>query len=122
MSGRHGATPAPDPGASALARHADPSLAAKPAASPQPASTAPARAGWSWVRASDLLGGGAGRIAGRGIDLHAELARRTRRLPRNLAAASRRAVARKSALPPPGAFGAGPRPPAPGPAIRRGIR
>ena len=45
------------------------------------ANTATSRPGVTWVRASDLLNMGGGRIAGRGIDFQAELARRIRRAP-----------------------------------------
>ena len=55
-----------------------------------------------WVRASDLLNTGAGRIAGRGIDFEAELARRMRRTP----ATTRRAIReRADSLPPLSEFG-----------------
>src|SRR3712207_39234 len=47
-----------------------------------------AGAGIVWVRASDLLSSGTGRIAGRGLSLEAELARRARQTP----AATRRAI------------------------------
>ncbi|GAA1817712.1 hypothetical protein [Agromyces neolithicus] len=39
------------------------------------------RPGIVWVRASDLLSSSSGRLAGRGIDFEAELARRLRRAP-----------------------------------------
>jgi len=56
----------------------------------------------TWVRASDLLSSGTGRVAGRGIDFEAELARRMRRTP----ATTRRAVRdRASKLPPLSDFG-----------------
>ncbi len=55
-----------------------------------------------WVRASDLLSSGTGRVAGRGLNLEAELARRVRRTP----AATRRAIReRADRLPPLSAFG-----------------
>jgi hypothetical protein len=55
-----------------------------------------------WVRASDLLSSGTGRIAGRGLNLETELARRARRTP----AATRRAIReRADRLPPLSAFG-----------------
>ncbi|TFC03371.1 hypothetical protein [Cryobacterium sp. MDB2-33-2] len=55
-----------------------------------------------WVRASDLLNSGSGRIAGRGIDFEAELARRMRRTP----ATTRRAIReRADRLPPLSEFG-----------------
>ena len=60
------------------------------------------RPGIVWVRASDLLSTGTGRIAGRGIDFEAELARRMRRTP----ATSRRAIReRADRLPPLSEFG-----------------
>jgi hypothetical protein len=56
----------------------------------------------AWVRLSDLISSGSGRIAGRGIDFEAELARRLRRSPD----VTRRAVRERSAaLPPLDAFG-----------------
>lgn len=55
-----------------------------------------------WVRASDLLNTGTGRVAGRGLDLETELARRVRRS----AGATRRAIReRADRLPPLSAFG-----------------
>ena len=56
----------------------------------------------NWVRASDLLSSSTGRIAGRGIDFEAELARRMRQTP----ATTRRAIReRASKLPPLSEFG-----------------
>ena len=60
------------------------------------------RPGIEWVRTSDLLSTGTGRIAGRGIDLGAELARRTRRAP---AVAYRAVHPRADRLPPLSKFG-----------------
>ena len=61
-----------------------------------------ARPGIEWVRASDLLSTGTGRIAGRGIDFESELARRMRRAP----GATRRALrTRADRLPPLSEFG-----------------
>lgn len=55
-----------------------------------------------WVRASDLLSTGTGRIAGRGIDLEADLSQRIRRSP----AIARRAIReRVDRLPPLAEFG-----------------
>lgn len=55
-----------------------------------------------WVRASDLLNSGSGRVAGRGLDLEAEVARRMRRS----AATTRRAILdRADRLPPLSVFG-----------------
>ena len=67
-----------------------------------------ARPGIVWVRASDLLSTGTGRIAGRGIDFEAELARRMRRTP----ATTRRAMSeRADRLPPLSEFGTLPKHP-----------
>ena len=56
----------------------------------------------AWVRVSDLISSGTGRIAGRGIDFEAELARRLRH-PAEL---TRQAIrTRSSSLPPLDAFG-----------------
>ncbi len=64
--------------------------------------TAAFRSDIAWVRASDLLNTGTGRIAGRGIDFEAELARRMRRTP----ATTRRAIReRADRLPPLSEFG-----------------
>ncbi|WP_157001159.1 hypothetical protein [Agromyces laixinhei] len=63
------------------------------------------RPGIVWVRASDLLSTGSGRIAGRGLDLEADLARRLRRAP----ATTRRAIRERAAkLPPLSEFGRSP--------------
>ncbi|GAB3129106.1 hypothetical protein GCM10027056_30530 [Glaciibacter psychrotolerans] len=60
------------------------------------------RSGIVWVRASDLLNTGSGRIAGRGLDFEGELARRVRRAP----STSRRAIRERAhQLPPLSAFG-----------------
>lgn len=60
------------------------------------------RPGIVWVRATDLLSTGTGRIAGRGIDFDANLARRMRRTP----ATTRRAIReRADRLPPLSEFG-----------------
>jgi len=57
----------------------------------------------AWVRASDLLYSGSGRIAGRGLDFETVLARRVRQGP----AVTRRAIRdRADRLPPLSAFGA----------------
>ena len=62
----------------------------------------PQRPSVVWVRASDLLNTGTGRIAGRGIDFEAELTRRMRRTP----ATTRRAIReRADRLPPLSEFG-----------------
>lgn len=60
------------------------------------------RPGIVWVRASDLLSTGTGRIAGRGFDLEADISRRLRRSP----AIARRAIReRVDRLPPLAEFG-----------------
>jgi hypothetical protein len=60
------------------------------------------RNGLEWVRASDLLSSGGGRIAGRGLDFETELARRLRRAP----SAIRQAIhERADRLPPLSEFG-----------------
>lgn len=59
---------------SAFAMHRDPSLS----------SGAPGTRvgrGIEWVRPSDLIAASSARVAGRGIDLHAELTRQVRRAP-----------------------------------------
>ena len=63
-------------GTSALARHRDPSLTqgATEAANKR-------RPGVEWVRPTDLMASRSARIAGRGINFQAELARRSRRVP-----------------------------------------
>ncbi|MFT3889017.1 MAG: hypothetical protein QM713_12765 [Arachnia sp.] len=93
---------------SELARHKDPSLAvAKDEAA---AAKAKAR-GVEWVRPSELLVSRSGRIAGRGIDFQAELARRARRVPGQTYRATRSGVRslseRARKLPPASAFGRG---------------
>lgn len=63
------------------------------------------RSGIVWVRASDLLSTSTGRVAGRGLDLEADLARRLRRVP----ASTRRAVRERAAkLAPLSEFGRSP--------------
>ena len=95
---------------SALARHRDPSLTqdATEAAKKQ-------RPGVEWVCPTDLMASRSARIAGRGIDFQAELARRTRSLPVHVVGATRRGVQRLGVgagdrarrLPPVSAFGRG---------------
>lgn len=63
------------------------------------------RPGIIWVRASELLSSSTGRIAGRGLKLEADLARRLRRAP----ATTRRAIRERAAkLPPLSEFGRSP--------------
>lgn len=58
--------------------------------------------GVEWVRPTDLIARQSAALAGRGIDLHTELARRTRTLT---TAAARTAAERARGLPPLSAFG-----------------
>ena len=84
-------------------RHGDPSRRTSDAAA---ASATRWRSGIEWVRPSELLSGAGSRVLGRGIDFHAELTRRTRALPVQVAAASRRAIRdRALRLPPVSSFG-----------------
>lgn len=81
-------------------------LPTEPAAYAGPSFTNPAKRGGPpgivWVRASDLLSTGTGRLAGRGIDFESELVRRMRRTP----ASTRRAIReRADRLPPLAEFG-----------------
>ena len=97
---------------SALARHRDPSLttrdAGRDAAKRQ-------RPGVEWVRPTDLMASRSARMAGRGIDFQAELARRARRVPgqayratRDGARSGARFVSERGRkLPPVTAFGRG---------------
>ncbi|AZH79049.1 hypothetical protein CSX12_11595 [Microbacterium sp. Y-01] len=96
--------------ASVLARHRDPSLTqdAMEVAKKQ-------RPGVEWVRPTDLMVSRSARIAGRGIDFHAELARRSRRVPGQAYRATRTGARtgvrfvseRARKLPPVTAFGRG---------------
>ncbi|PJJ55470.1 hypothetical protein AB0870_12270 [Microbacterium proteolyticum] len=91
-----------EPDVSELAVHGDPS---RQAAGTSPAATS-ARSTVAWVRPTDLFVSLSGRASSRGIDFQAELARRTRRLPSNAVAVSRRGIARRShRLAPVTAFG-----------------
>ena len=61
--------------------------------------------GITWIRASDLLSSGSGRVAGRGLDFETEAVRRLRRST----ASTRRAIReRADQLPPLSAFGRSP--------------
>lgn len=101
---------------SALARHRDPSPTKKPAATEKDSERK--RPGVEWVRPSELLASQSARIAGRGIDFEAELARRTRRVPGHVVRGTRRSVRaearfvseRARRLPPVSDFGRGPGP------------
>jgi hypothetical protein len=109
--------PAPDEGSeagrkpgegdevSALARHGDPS---RQHPSPGAAQTqAQARkSGVVWVRPSDLFLSAGGRVAGRGIDFQAELARRTRAASGRAITTSKQAIRERALrLSPVSAFG-----------------
>lgn len=101
-----------EPGeASDLARHRDPSLAKQGGAAIENAAQKKARSGVEWVRPSELLVSRSGRIAGRGIDFQAELARRVRRMPGRTYQATRSGARvlseRTRRLPPASAFGRG---------------
>lgn len=74
---------------------------------PEPVRHAAGRArAVAWVRPSELLGLASARAVGRGIDFHAELARRARRPAERAAAAWGRALGRRARrLPPATAFG-----------------
>ncbi|SER92573.1 hypothetical protein SAMN05443377_11910 [Propionibacterium cyclohexanicum] len=101
-----------EPGeASDLARHRDPSLTKQAATTTEVAAKKKARPGVEWVRPSELLVSRGGRIAGRGINFQAELARRARRLPGQTYRATRSGVQsmseRARKLPPASAFGRG---------------
>jgi hypothetical protein len=86
---------------SELARHRDPSQA--PTKTP---GSVRQRRGLAWVRPSDLIGQATARVAGRGLDFHAELARRTRRPAVQASEVSRRVISdRARRLPPVTAFG-----------------
>lgn len=91
---------------SELARHADPSQATKTAAQDAAADAAVSGRGVVWLRPSELASQATARAAGRGIDFHAELARRARRPVVQSVAASRRAISERARrLPPVTAFG-----------------
>jgi hypothetical protein len=101
-------TPVPAEGeVSALARHRDPSLSEKAGQMTKP------QRGVAWVRPSELMTQAGGRVAGRGIDFEAELARRARRAPATAIRAGRRGIetvwqatsARARRLPPVSEFG-----------------
>lgn len=63
-----------------------------------PAARAASRPAVTWIRAVDLLNLGAGRIAGRGIDLQASAVRQVRRAPVTAARAIRARAARLAPL------------------------
>ncbi len=93
-----------------LARHSDPSQTTEKAmekTARQAAEQANGqKRGVVWMRPSELMGHATARFAGRGIDFHAELARRARRPAVQAVAASRRAISERARrLPPVTAFG-----------------
>jgi hypothetical protein len=92
---------------SELARHGDPSRAAGKASAPTTAEASEkAKRGVVWVRPSELMSMASARAAGRGIDFHAELARRARAPMGQAVATSRRAISERAMrLPPVTAFG-----------------
>lgn len=92
---------------SELARHADPSQAAgKASAQTTAEASKKAKRGVVWVRPSELMSMASARAAGRGIDFHAELARRARAPMGQAAATSRPAISERARrLPPVTAFG-----------------
>jgi hypothetical protein len=102
---------------SALTRHRDPSLTEKTAEAAKDKAEQK-RPGVEWVRPSELLASRSARVAGRGIDFQAELARRTRRAPGHVARGTRRSARagarfvseRARRLPPVSDFGRGPGP------------
>ncbi|MFT3799055.1 hypothetical protein [Microbacterium sp.] len=99
---------------SALAHHRDPSLAGRGKGANAEGAKKKAR-GVEWVRPTELVAYRSARVAGRGIDFQAELARRSRRLPGQTVRVSRRGISNASArlserarrLPPASAFGRG---------------
>ena len=101
--------------ASALAHHRDPSLAGKGKGANAEDEAKKKALGVEWVRPTELVAYRSGRVAGRGIDFQAELARRSRRLPGQTVRVSRRGISDASArlserarcLPPASAFGRG---------------
>lgn len=92
---------------SELARHADPSQAAGKALTQTTAEASQkAKQGVVWVRPSELMSMASARAAGRGIDFHAEFARRARAPMGQAVATSRRAISERARrLPPVTAFG-----------------
>ncbi len=88
------------------ANHDLAAVPAKPPGYAGPSFTNPRKrseASIAWVRASDLLYSGSGRVAGRGLDFETGLARRVRQTP----AVTRRAIRdRADRLPPLSEFGA----------------
>lgn len=94
---------------SELARHGDPSHAMK-ATGQKATGEAPEKAGRGvvWVRPSELMSQITAKAAGRGIDFHTELARRTRKPAARAVATTRRAISERARrLPPISAFGRG---------------
>jgi len=91
---------------SELARHGDPSQTARKATDAAAGDAVRRKRGVVWVRPSELMSQLTAQAAGRGIDFHAELARRARRPAVQAVAASRRAISERARrLPPVTAFG-----------------
>lgn len=82
---------------STLARHRDPSARRGRTGTTRTADADRPGRGVTWVRPSDLMTQAGGRIAGAGISLEAELARRARRAPVTAVVASRRAIRARQA-------------------------
>jgi hypothetical protein len=90
---------------SELARHGDPSLARQPLSL---SGAEQVRSEVVWMRPTELVPAVTGRVAGQGIDLESSLARRTRAIPTQGVAATRRAIRERALhLPPVEAFGHG---------------
>jgi hypothetical protein len=81
--------PHPEEAVAALAVHRDPS-APDAVPSTEPGNDPKPQRGIAWVRPSDLPTMLGARWAGRGIDLHSDLVRRSRRVPITAARAGRR--------------------------------
>lgn len=89
---------------SELARHGDPSRVK--ASTPAMSEEEKLRRAVVWVRPTELIPTTTGRVVGRGIDFQAELARRTRALPAQAAAATRHGIRERTRrLAPLSAFG-----------------
>lgn len=89
---------------SELARHGDPSRVK--AATPAMSEEEKLRRAVVWMRPTELMTTTTGRVVGRGIDFQAELARRTRALPVQAAAATRHGIRERTRhLAPLSAFG-----------------
>lgn len=97
-------SPEPADEVSELARHGDPSRAKTSTAAISEEEKL--RRAVVWVRPTELIPTTTGRVVGRGIDFQAELARRTRALPVQAAAATRHGIRERTRhLAPLSAFG-----------------